>query len=453
MQRRDFLSAFVWTLWGGVMPVAAQDTAAVKQKRIVVIGAGLAGLTAAHELQRQGHEVVVLEARQRVGGRIWTSRQWADAPLDFGATWIHGVRGNPLTTLADHLQARRLSTSYNRAVTYHTTGKPLTNGEQKRLDALRNQVYQALQQAQKQTHDRSLQQTIEPLLNQFPAGSEAQRFIRFILSSEMEQEYAGSAAQMSAHWYDSAKAFDGSDALFADGFDIITAFLAQGLSIKLGQVVQAIDWQASPVHVVTQEATFTADQVVITLPLGVLQAQQVQFSPPLPQTKQDAIAKLGMGVLNKCYLRFPHAFWSDKADWLEYIPTKPGEWTEWVSFKRVANQPILLGFNAAERGRAIEAWSDQQIVASAMQTLRTLFGSTIPEPLDYQLTRWANDPFALGSYSFNAVGCTPATRKALAAPVANKLFFAGEATQYDYFGTAHGAYLSGVRVASDVQRT
>ena len=453
MQRRDFLAAFLATFWGGVMSVTAQATTAAKKKRVLVIGAGLSGLAAARDLQQQGYEVVVLEARERVGGRIWTSHKWADAPLDFGATWIHGVRGNPLTTLADQIQARRLSTSYNRAVTYNTAGKSLTDAEQQRMEKLKTQLYNVLDQAQARDTDRSLQQAIEPLLNQFPADSEARRFIHFILSSEMEQEYAGSAAQMSAQWYDSAKAFDGGDVLFADGFNVMTAFLAQGLSIELGQIVQAIDWQASPVRVVTQKATFTADQVVITLPLGVLQARRVKFTPELPHAKQEAIAKLGMGVLNKCYLRFPHAFWSNKADWLEYIPAKHGEWTEWVSFKRAANQPILLGFNAADQGRAMEAWSDQQIVASAMQTLRTIFGSNVPTPLDYQITRWASDPFALGSYSFNPVGSTPAMRKALAAPVANKLFFAGEATQYDYFGTAHGAYLSGVRVAGEIQRT
>jgi monoamine oxidase len=144
--------------------------------------------------------------------------------------------------------------------------------------------------------------------------------------------------------------------------------------------------------------------VIVTLPLGVLQAGKVRFTPELPQNKQRAIAKLGMGVLNKCYLRFPDAFWSDEVDWLEYIPESHGEWTEWVSFKRAANMPVLLGFNAADRGRALEAWSDERIVASAMQTLRTIYGASIPEPIDYQMTRWATDPFSLGSYSFNPVG-------------------------------------------------
>jgi monoamine oxidase len=110
--------------------------------------------------------------------------------------------------------------------------------------------------------------------------------------------------------------------------------------------------------------------------------------------------------------------------------------------------PVLLGFNAAERGRHIEALTDQQIVKSAMDTLKVMFGDEIPEPQDYQITRWAADPFSCGSYSFNAVGSTPQMRDDLASPLQHRLFFAGEATQRDYFGTAHGAYLSGVRAAS-----
>ncbi|HBE17944.1 MAG TPA: amine oxidase [Cyanobacteria bacterium UBA11149] len=454
MDRRDFLKIFALTLIGSVSIACGEelqaDRAASNKKRIAVIGAGLAGLAAARELHGQGYEVVVVEARDRIGGRIWTSTKWSDMPLDFGATWIHGIQGNPLTDLAEQIKAKRLTTSYDRTETYNTLGQPLSQAEEVRMEDLRKKVFGTLEKAQDEDADVSIRQVIEPLMHQFDKSSEAYRFINFILSGEIEQEYSGSAAKLSAQWYDSAKEFDGDDALFVQGFRVIPEFLAQGLNIELGQVVKEIQWHQSPVRVITQKTEFTADCVLVTLPLGVLQAGNVRFTPELPRNKQNAIAKLGMGVLNKCYLRFPKVFWPADVDWLEYVSERHGEWTEWVSFKRAANMPILLGFNAADRGREMEGWSDRQIVASAMETLRKIYGRGIPEPTDYQITRWATDPFSLGSYSYNPVGAVPKMRQELAAPLEKSVFFAGEASNQDYFGTASGAYLSGLRAAKEI---
>lgn len=454
MHRRQFLELMGLILAGGASSVqaatATTEAAAQGNKRVIVIGAGLAGLAAARKLQARGFDTVVLEARNRIGGRIWTSTKWPDMPLDLGATWIHGVTGNPLTGLAQTIKAKQLVTSYERYITYNTPGKPLSNAEETRLDQIRTKLNRALLQAQNANNDASVRRIADKLASTLDGSPQTLRFLNFLLSGEIEQEYAGSASTLSAYWYDAAKAYPGNDALFAEGYQVITEYLAQDLQIELGQVVKAIHWNQSPVRIVTNKTEFRADQVLVTLPLGVLQTGNVGFVPQLPQAKQRAINKLGMGVLNKCYLRFAHAFWPTNVDWLEYIPSKYGAWTEWVSFMRVAKKPILLGFNAANRGRRIEAWTDQQIVANAMQTLRKIYGQGIPDPIDYQITRWASDPFARGSYSYYPVGATPKLRTELARPLKQKLFFAGEATHRNYFSTAHGAYLSGLRAANQI---
>jgi monoamine oxidase len=419
-------------------------------RRIIVIGAGLAGLAAARELQNQGYQVLVLEGRDRIGGRLWTSTKWPDIPLDLGASWIHGLAGNPLTELAKQANAKVIATSYESNRIYDVSGNELEEAKERRLDKLREQLQKTIDVAQDADKDISLRQVIDRLQARIRADEEGKQMLNFIASSTLEQEYAGSVEKMSAQWFDSAEEFGGEDGLFAEGYHQIVKLLANGLTVKTGQVVQRVDWDGDEVLVSTKTEKFSAPQVVVTLPLGVLKAGRVEFSPPLPKGIGQAIEKLDMGVLNKCYLRFPKVFWPDDVDWLECITAQHGEWVEWVSFVRAVNAPVLLGFNAADRGREIETWTDQQIVASAMATLRHLFGSGIPEPIDYQITRWASDPFALGAYSYNPAGADPKLRRQLAKPVADKLYFAGEATDHEYFGTAHGAYLSGLRAAEQI---
>jgi monoamine oxidase len=186
------------------------------------------------------------------------------------------------------------------------------------------------------------------------------------------------------------------------------------------------------------------------LPQGVLKAGYVSFSPPLPEAKLAAIERMRMGILNKVYLRFPRIFWPEEADMLGYIPERKGEWAEWLNIAHYTGQPVLLAFNAADYGRALEDLPDDEIVAAAMATLRTMFGNDIPEPEAALITRWGADIYSHGSYSYMPLGATPDHYDDLAEPLGERVFFAGEATSSDFPATVHGAYLSGLRAAEEI---
>lgn len=429
-----------------------QRSGATDRPGVLVIGAGLAGLAAAHSLARANYPVVVLEARDRLGGRTWTSTHWPDLPLDMGASWIHGLRGNPLTALARSGAVDLVTTDYDNDLIYGPSGQPLEAQELAHLARLGDRITTALVAAQGRDPDQSVRAVVQAALDWAALPLADQQRVDFLLNSTLEQEYGGSVSQLSAHWYDDGEAFPGPDTLLRGGYQGLVRVLAEGLDIRLQQGVQAVDWSGREVVVTTNQATYRAERVVVSLPLGVLKSGAVEFSPPLPEVKTTAIARLGMGMLNKCYLRFPRVFWPDTVDWLEQISSPPGRWTEWVSLVPSLGQPVLLGFNAADQGREMETWSDGAIVASAMAILQRLFGAQIPEPLDYQISRWQSDRYALGAYSFNALGSTPAMRDHLAQGLAGRLFFAGEATSRQYFGTAHGAYLSGLAVAQQIRQ-
>jgi monoamine oxidase len=326
----------------------------------------------------------------------------------------------------------------------------LTEIQDSQLLELRKKLRRAIKKAQEVNHDSPLQQVVDGLVSESSTTAEMKRFMNFIISSEIEQEYSGSASRLSTHWYDSDESYAGEDALFREGYRVIVDYLSRDLTIQTGEVVDEINWNPGGVRIVTSAQTYHAYHCVVTLPLGVLKAGTVRFVPELPSSTQKAIAGLEMGVLNKCCLRFEKTFWPKDVDWIEYIPERHGEWAEWVSLVRACGKPILVGFNAADRGREIESWSDQQIVANAMKTLRTIFGREAPDPIDFQITRWAKDPFSMGSYSYNPFGSSPRSRLKLSQTLYNTLFFAGEATEAEYFGTVHGAYLSGLRAASEI---
>lgn len=431
-----------------VLPQGASAQAKGAKKPVIVIGAGMAGIAAARELQDRGHPVTILEGRERIGGRVWTSKKWKDAPMDLGASWIHGTRGNPLTKIAKLAGAETVATDSGEWPVHGTDGK-LLDFDGFEAKAARD-MEKALTAAGAQPQDQSVLAAIEKRtpLAEMPEAKRQQ--FRFLLNSQIEQEYADDASMLSAKLLWESEGFGGGDVIFPGGYSAVVDHLSKGLNIRLGETVRSIEWKTDAVKVVTSKGEHTANHAIITLPIGVLQKRAVKFDPPLPEDKQMAIGQIGAGVLNKLCLKFPKVFWQQDTDWIGSVSEKPGEFCDWLSLYRTTKQPVLFGFNSGGFGREIEAWEDAKIVGEAMKVLRRMYGAKIPDPVGSQITRWASDPFSLCSYSSPRLGMTGQSRAQLARPVQGRLFFAGEATHSDHPSTVHGALLSGQRAASEV---
>ncbi len=405
------------------------------KQRVVVIGAGMAGLTAARRLADGGMDVTVLEARDRIGGRTWTNTSLG-MPIDLGGAWIHGPENNPLTELADQAGARRVETDFDRPVVFQ-------GGRELSADVVQTTL-KRWQEITKElaplSEDAGEGQSVADGLAEVADMNDP--LIQWAVASEIVGEYAADPDELSLKWLGNEGEFGGGDLILPGGYQQLTQHLARGLTIKLGAEVSQVIHSGSGVRLETTQGAVDADRVIITIPLGVLKAGAIAFDPPLPEVKQAAIERLGFGLLDKVVLKFDQPFWPD-ADVIGLVGSDQPV-SMLINGETFADAPLLVGLRGGREARERESLTDQDAVAQVVTAL------TAPNPTGSLVTRWAADPFARGSYSFIAVGSSPDDMDALAEPVGERLLFAGEATDPEFFATVHGAYLSGMREADRI---
>jgi len=434
-------------------PKVPQGTTAGKVTKtertdVVVIGAGISGLALARAVAGKGAKVIVLEARDRIGGRIWT-HAGLGVPLDLGASTIRGVSANPITQLAREFRLEVTPINTNNRWRFRNNGSYVRGDDaiDTQFETLINAVVAIRERRQSEGKpDAPLQQGLEAAYGNKAIPSA----LNYVIHTNIEQEYGADTSQLSLYHYDDNETFNGADVVFPKGLSQVAANVGLGQDVRLSTPVQRIELKPHGVRVITANGDFEAPHVAITLPLGVLKANTVPFSPALPPRKLQAIKLLGTGTFNKCYLHFPRSFWPREPDLIDYISDRKGEWAEWLNVERYLGAPFLAGVSAAAFGVQLEKQTDADIVASAMRTLRGMFGTNIPDPVNALITRWNSDPYARGAFSYMGIGASGEDNDALAEPVGGRLFFAGEATSREYPGTVHGAYLSGLHAAERI---
>jgi polyamine oxidase len=336
---------------------------------VVVVGAGLAGLAAATRLRETGLDVVVLEGRNRIGGRTVTDRSLG-VPVDLGAAWIHGTTGNPMTTLVRSTGGDWRVSNGDSYDTIGPDGQSLSTTES---DAVWRDVRRAVRRSREswdEDSDSPVSQWTQPLLAEMNARR--QLLVRLELERTLEHEFGGPLDRLSAWEHDEGAAIAGPEVLLTAGHTPVVRSLARGLDIRLSSNVQRIEHSTTGVRVaVAGQAPVVGAAAICTVPLGVLQAGGLVMDPPLPRAQRVALGRLGMGNLDKVVLRFPRRFWPD-VDFLG-ITRQDSRFIEWVPMHRVVGAPVIVGFTAADAARDLAALDDAAVVSAALAALRAAF--------------------------------------------------------------------------------
>jgi monoamine oxidase len=430
----------------------------VRPRRVIVVGAGIAGLAAARTLVDHGVEVVVLEARDRAGGRCWTQNG-----IDLGAHWIHGTEGNPLTNLARRNALDTLfvggdssySGGWDHIVLHGESGRRLSYVEKMSSILLADEVRDELDSMRRRRvavgeSDISYREAVDRVLASRDLSDIERQQVDWHIALTARDDCAADDSTLSFLWWDEGyEVYGYGDSVFVRGYGAVIEALARGLDVRLQHVVKRIAHSPVGVDVATDNGDFAADAVIVTLPLGVLKAGAVEFLPALSAGKQMAIERLGMGDLTKVVVHFAHPFWPIDQYVFGYLcrplHDRP---TMIVNMWKTHEIPALVLLAGGCLAREIERWPLETVSAWAAEVLRDVFGEEVPEPESVQCTQWDIDPYSRGSYSFVAVGSTPDDIDELAKPIGQRVCFAGEATNRHHWAGAHGAYASGIREAA-----
>ncbi|GLU10596.1 hypothetical protein SLE2022_273890 [Rubroshorea leprosula] len=430
---------------------------------VIVIGGGISGLAAARILHDASFKVILLESRDRLGGRIHTDYSFG-CPVDMGASWLHGVcNENPLAPLIRSLGLTLYRTSGDNSVLYdHDLESYMLfdMAGHKVPQQIVIEVGDVFKRILKETekvrdehcNDMSVLQAISIVLDRHPELRQeglAHEVLQWYIC-RMEAWFAVDADMISLKCWDQEHVLSGGHGLMVQGYGPVIQALAKDIDIRLNNRVARISNGCNKVMVTVQDGmTFVADAAIITVPLGILKANLIQFEPKLPEWKVSAISDIGVGSENKIALRFDSVFWPN-VEFLGIVAPTSYACGYFLNLHKATGHPVLVYMAAGRFAHDLEKLSDESAVNFVMLQLKRMFPDAT-KPVQYLVSHWGTDPNSLGCYSYDPVGMPEDLYERLRAPLGN-LFFGGEAVSMENQGSVHGAYSAGVIAAENCQR-
>ncbi len=440
---------------------------------IIVVGAGISGLTAAYNLSKKGYDVTILEANKRIGGRI-LSVDFGGMKADLGASWIHGSINNPLYDFVKKHNINTIPTKEEPSYIFDLDGEDITSDEwnvwTKFLNKLVNESYNY--------PNISLENLIQKFWDDEVLSPKLERVFNGGIRLELEIPYSEDSKKLAANVLQNDGYYKGKHVILPTGMSSIIDILALNENIKLNTFATKIDYSGDKIFVHTTElpenekyrscnachsnqnanhlnsnSVYKADRVLITVPVNILKNEGITFEPELPIAKKKTIQNIQVGTMNKVYMKFDNAFWPSDSRFFSKLKENRSEIIEFMNMQVINQKPILIAFLGGYHSKRIESFSENQLINYMQNELKDIFNIEIPIPTELKRTKWHTSPYSLGSYPVIPPGFDNHLFTEMAKPVANKLFFAGDATEKIHYASAHGAFKSGLRAFNEIQNS
>ncbi|MDB5653509.1 MAG: amine oxidase [Tardiphaga sp.] len=399
---------------------------------VAIIGAGAAGLGAAHALQGCGLSVLILEARDRVGGRAHTVMAAPGIPFDMGCGWLHSADKNSFVAIA-----RQLGFVIDKTRPpwrEQSFDKSFARDDRADFFVASDAFYDRAEQAAEHGPDAPASTCLEPGNRWNPMLDAISTYINGVELDHVSLHDMDAYEDTEINWR------------LPSGYGALIAAYGAPCPVSLNTKVTRIDHAGTRVKIETSKGTLSAGHVILTVPSNLIASENIHFDPPLP-AKVDAARGLPLGVNNKVMLALRGDDDLPKDAGLRGAATQ----SRVGSFHlRPFGRPCIEGFYGGSFARELEDAGDGALAAQAIDEIVALLGASYRSRLTpLAESRWVHDAFSQGAYSAAKPGHATA-RAVLAAPVDGRLFFAGEATSPNFFSTAHGARDSGARAAREV---
>jgi monoamine oxidase len=438
-------------------------------ERVIIVGAGWAGLTLANALRNAGVDYVLLEGRRRIGGRAHTV-DLAGVPIDLGCSWIHEPIDNPMTAFAEQAGVGRRNADIELDIAtirafdaYLDRDATLPEKIAAFAHAVNFGDNEASSISAELGPEASVYDGAQVYLDRQGLQGDARRQAEFVLNliSESADNYEWEQISLD-YWanYESPYTGVGQGEFPDGGYRRLIEAMAGDTEARLRHRVDTIERhrRGVVVHCTVpgrrpRRRRLHGSHVVVTVPLGVLKERAIRFEPGLPKRKRRAIRRIGFGAFEKVAMVFDEPFWSDAAHthMLFMSDHAPLELPLWLDLNEISGVPGLVALGGGRCARQLYALERDDRLALTLTRLAEILGREVPQPVAWRSTNWHGNRFTRGAYSTILVGSTLDELDVLAEPVDGRVLFAGEATHHR-LGYADGAMTSGIREAKRLMR-